>query len=343
MNVLQTLGAFLQDCLQTNTPREIIKNAWNIYYDYKRYRSLACLIVSLLLGAGGAVLFVLQPNICNYFQEAVLKLLPFIGNIVSKIIVGVIGFWIGGGVGFNSAKYVSQQISQRTLGHSNTAYTFNDNDLTRIINNNPQIYQNQTSVEDVQQLKTFLEHVRLQIDKYSKSNPILHDRYKDALLKALQMSNLYPLLEMIGSNYTSQEIRKSSAMQAVYYISDASSQFFAPTKNQNKSQTKDDFNVKVDNSDDDEDKNDIMQPVGLKKNVVVFSNLKRATKELNQQKNYPAKENTSNKGGKALDDNKQAVLLHNLKRAHQNQHNIQQTEISIIPDKFKIPLGMKRI
>lgn len=345
MNVLQTLGGFLQDCLQTNTAREIINNAWNIYYDYKRYRSLACLIMSLSLGAGGATLFVLEPSICGYFQSIVLQGLPFIGSTVAKIAVGIIGFWIGGGIGFNSAKYVSQQISERTLGHSNTAYTFTDSDLERIISNNPQIYQNKSNLispEDVQQLRTYLEHVRTQIDNYSKSDPILHDRYKNALLKALQMSNLSPLLEIIGSNSVSQDIRKNITLQAAHYIGDVSAQFFKQKNKPDISKAKDSFSVKVQKSDEEESDDDPMPRVDLKKNIVVFSNLKRMTKEMNQQKNYPVKGHTSNKGGKQLSEKKQEALLHNLKHTYQTQHQTQQAEMILIPDKFKALLGMRR-
>lgn len=352
MQILKLLGAFLQDCIQTNTPREIINCAWNIYYDYKRYRSLACLLISLALGAGGAALFVVQPNICGYFQSIILQGLPFIGSTVAKVVVGIVGFWIGGGVGFNSGKYISRQISEMTLGHSNTAYTFDDNDLQRIIKNNPQIYQYTpdiesgltalTTTEDVQQLRALLEHVRSEIDNNSKSNPILHDRYKNALLQALRMSNLYPLLETLGSNSFSQEIRKNATIQAAQYIGDLPAQFFPTPSTQNKSKAKDDFQVKVKSSDNDsENEEDVVIPVGLKKNTVVFSNLKRVTKELNQQKTYPSTESTSNKGGKPLNDTKKQVLLYDLKRAHKSQHNTQQTEIDLIPDKFKPLLGIR--
>lgn len=364
MQILQTLGAFLQNCIQTNTPREIIKCAWNIYYDYKRYRSIACLIISLALSAGGAALFVAEPNICAYFESIVLQGLPFISSTAAKVVVGFIGFWIGGGVGFNSAKYISQQISEQTLGHSNTAYTFNDNDLQRIILKNPQIYQYKTSIkndlvdlvtaEDLQQLKTILEHVRLQIDNYSKSDPILHDRYKNALLQALQMSNLYPLLELIGANAVSQDIRKNITLQAARYISDIPTQVFQAPHKQTSPKTTDSFRVKIHRSDNEsrsrsrsrspnrsESEEDAIDSFALRNNTVVFSNLKRVTKELNQQKNYPANKSASNKEGKILDDKKKMLLVHDLKRAHQNQHHTQQTHMSLIPDKFKPMLGMK--
>lgn len=346
MKILELLGSFLQDCITINTPKEIIKSAWNIYYDYKRYRSLTCLIVSLALGAGGAVFFVLQPNIIAYFQLDIFQGLSVLGSIAA----GIVGFWIGGGVGFNSGKYISQQISERTLGHSNTAYTFNDADLKRIIINNPQIYNYQpdiengltalTTTEDEQQLKALLEYVRLQIDNNSKNNRVLHDQYKNALLQALRMSNLYPLLEMLGSNYISQEIRKNTTIQTAQHISNVPVDFFSTKGFQDTSKSTNSFQVQVKGSDE-ESEEDAIPSFALKNNAVVFSNIKRVTKELNQQKTYPLTGSTSQNGGKPLDDTKKMILLHNLRRAHKNQFHTQQAEMGLIPDKFRVPLGMR--
>lgn len=107
MIFLATLGKYVQDSLSTVTPKKIFESIANIYSNYKRPRSIWTLSCALLAGSGVGVLFIMQPHTLAYFQPVVLKVLPFSGDVGSKIGVFVIGTWLGGALGHNAAKYTA--------------------------------------------------------------------------------------------------------------------------------------------------------------------------------------------------------------------------------------------
>ncbi len=350
MAILETIGKIFQQCLQTNTVREIIANAMNIFYGYKTYRSIACLVLSLILAAGAAVLFVLEPNTCAYLQDIVLKALPFLGNIASKIVVAMIGFWLGGALGFNIAKYISQAVSERVLGHSNSAYAISDDIVQRIINLNPAIYDLKGNIdsilsktphqEEVEQLKTLLENTRRDIDKFAKTNPVLHDMSKEALLAALQMSNLAPLLRLKAYNVVAKEVDKNLTEKLVTHIADVPYDFFgaSPIKDNSK---KDKGFIKVNINNQSDSEEDSLPSVTLKPQAVVFSNTKKIAKTINKEKHYPLKGRSQ--GSKPLDESKQMKLVYDLRRAHGRLSGTQQKEFDLIPDRFDDILKLKPI
>lgn len=243
MNVLSWLGGFVQQTITTNTAVEIAGSIADIHYDHKRGRAIACLISAIVGAGGGATLFVLEPSIHAYFQTIVLQAVPFIGPIATTVFVGILGGWFGGGFGHNVAKEVVREYAEKNIGVSNMAYDITDADVTRIVEENPQIYNynydheqgfdNQDianiKAQDVQNLKNLLLMVRDQIiaHKADKETTTAHGEAKYALLSALRLSNLTPVLEFFQKSDTKREVRKQAAVNAANYFADVNAaQYF---------------------------------------------------------------------------------------------------------------------
>lgn len=243
MNVLSWLGGFVQQTITTNTAVEIAGSIADIHYDHKRGRAIACLISAIVGAGGGATLFVLEPSILAYFQAIILQAVPFIGSITTTVFVGILGGWFGGGFGHNVAKEVVREYAERNTGTSNMAYNITDADVTRIVDENPQIYNynfdheqglSQEDIanikaQDVQNLKNLLFTVRDQIiaHKEDKKTTTAHGEAKYALLSALRLSNLIPVLELFQKSDTKREVRKNAAVQAANYFADVNAvQYF---------------------------------------------------------------------------------------------------------------------
>ncbi len=164
--------------LQPNTAAKLIHNAFNIYHEYKTIRSVVCLSSTLVGGALGASLFVAQPDVASYLEPVVSSALPFLGALGTQIFSGFLGFWVGGGVGYNVSKQASRGVSKYQNGHSNTAYTLDDAQIEAIIHANPPYYpqpedelmDKDTLLKDVQELKAFLKDARDNITLH-KSDP----------------------------------------------------------------------------------------------------------------------------------------------------------------------------
>lgn len=243
MNVLSWLGGFVQQTITTNTAVEIAGSIADIHYDHKRGRAIACLISAIVAAGGGATLFVLEPSIHAYFQTIILQAVPFIGSITTTVFVGILGGWFGGGFGHNVAKEVVREYAEKNTGTSNMAYNITDADVTRIVDENPQIYNynfdheqglSQEDIanikaQDVQNLKNLLLMVRDQIiaHKEDKKTTTAHGEAKYALLSALRLSNLIPVLELFQKSDTKREVRKNAAVQAANYFADVNAvQYF---------------------------------------------------------------------------------------------------------------------
>lgn len=236
MNVLSWLGGFVQQTLTTNTAVEVASDIADIHYDHKRGRAIACLTSSLVTAGGGAALFVLEPSIHAYFQVPILQLLPFLGGVATTVAVGLLGGWFGGGFGHNVTKEVIREYAEKNLGVSNMAYDIKDADVTRIVDENPQIYNYNYDPEygfdqgaianikaqDVQNLKKLLLMVRDQIiaHKDDKKTTTAHGEAKYALLSALRLSNLTPILEFFQKADTKREVRKQAAVNTANYFAD---------------------------------------------------------------------------------------------------------------------------
>lgn len=231
MNVFQWVAGLVQQSLTTNTVMEIAGSIADIHFNHKRARSAICLTMSLAGVGGGATLCILQPTLISYFTT---QAVPFLGTIAGTIFAGCVGGWFGGGIGHNLAKEIIRQVAERNLGHSNTAYAFNDADVARIVDENPQIYNYNFDAEqgyqdndvagiraqDIQALKQILLSIRDQIDEHKKDGSTAHDEYKYALLSALRLSNLFPMLELFSKADTKREVRKQAAAKTINYLAD---------------------------------------------------------------------------------------------------------------------------
>ncbi len=234
MNFLQWMGGFIQQTATTNTAGEIAGSIADIRYNHKRKRGIWCLSLAIAGAGGGAALFVLEPSILSYFKPIVLQSFPFLGNIVSTVAVGILGGWFGGGFGHNIGKETAREYSERILGHPNSAYTFTDADVQKIIDQNPLVFNydvdadteqgiNQEDIlglkaQDTQELKNLLLFLRSQIDAHRKDGTTAHDDYKFAFLSAVRDFNLIPVLELFAKNDAKREVRKQLATSIASYM-----------------------------------------------------------------------------------------------------------------------------
>ncbi|MBN9288247.1 MAG: hypothetical protein BGO43_09615 [Gammaproteobacteria bacterium 39-13] len=343
MKFLETLGRFVQQSLSTNTAQVMAVDVRNIYYNYKRGRSIWCLSLAVAAGAGGVALFVAEPTTLSYFQPIVHQALPFIGSIGAKIAVGTIGFWLGGAFGHNAGKYTAQQFSQKRYGHPNTAFAFDDNDVGRIVDNNPQHYP-KTDLEqglseeekalreqNIAELKALLLHVRDKIDSHSKKNPAAHEAYKYALLSALRTSNLSPLLDLLAGNMAKRSVRANWTAQLAHHIGNVPEGFLDLHQRDSSMLIEDgDESEKVSRDLSEED-----NAIIALKNTPVHVHMKRQVKMLNDVKHYSVKQGTANNGRKLLNNSQKRELLTQLKQTHIHQQQKQTAELDLVPNSFK--------
>lgn len=243
MNFLQWMGGFIQQTATTNTAGEIAGSIADIRYNHKRGRGIWCLSLAIAGAGGGAALFVLEPSTLSYFKPIVLQAFPFLGNIVSTVAVGVIGAWFGGGFGHNIGKETAREYSERNLGHANTAYTFTDADVEKIIDQNPLVFNYEVDadaeqgisqedilglkIQDKQELKNILLFLRSQIDAHRKDGTTAHDDYKFAFLSAVRDLNLIPVLELFAKDDAKREVRKQLATSIANYMAHVDPSFIA--------------------------------------------------------------------------------------------------------------------
>lgn len=382
-----SFGTFIQNILLTNTPGEMIKSVANIYYNYNRYPNIAYFSTALLLGGAGATLFVAEPNINAYFQPIVLQAFPFLGNATSAVvnatstfsnatlghttfghvlsegIVAFFGFWVGGAVGDNGAKFVVKEFTQRNQGYQNPSYAFTDSDIERIIKNNPHIYSPQSNINssdlqttqpnvaDVQELKGLLMRVRDAIGQNRDIDPIEKARHKNALLSALRLSNLQPLLDLVTSKLATKEIWKKVVVQSAAYmgkvpasISDKLNANSAKVKKRSVPKKSNDTLLTMsieDSIESDEVPMKVVNPskdtgssLSMTDNAPVFTPLKRAVKTRSLQKTYDPKKDTAKKGGKVLTEEKKNQLLYELEKSYHAHDRDIQEEIENLPQAF---------
>lgn len=231
MEFLKWIGGFVQQTVTTNTAVEVASSVADIHFDHKRARGVACLVTAIIGMGGGAALFVLEPSILNYFNSIILKGFPFLGTVAPTVFTGIIGAWFGGGFGHNVAKECAREYSERNLGHSNAALTFTDADIARIIDENPQIYNYNLDLEqgnnadiniqkltDISNLKKALKMLRDQVDQHKGDGTTAHDENKYALMSALRLSNLLPMIELFYKSETKREVRKKVAVTTGNYL-----------------------------------------------------------------------------------------------------------------------------
>jgi hypothetical protein len=193
------------------------------------------LIGSLVTAGGSACLFVLEPSVSAYFQPIVLQAFPFLGNVASKVGIGLLGAWFGGGFGHNVAKECVKYYSEKKNGVTNMAYAFNYEDVEKILDANLVLFNlnpldqdilirmPQQEVERVHQeyqifkyskiiaLGALLEEVQRKIVAHQKDAEVTisHDQYKYALLTALRKYDLAPLIRLLNDKYSGIEAIQS--------------------------------------------------------------------------------------------------------------------------------------
>ncbi|MCS5709934.1 hypothetical protein [Candidatus Berkiella aquae] len=355
MGILQTLGKFIQDSLQTNVAKEVSDDISDIYYNFKRPRAIWCLGSTVFVGAGCAALFVAESTTYGYFGPIVLQALPFLGTVGTKIAVGTIGAWAGGSVGHNGAKFVAQEFYSRRYDVSNSAYVYTDEDINRIIANNPHYYPPTKDLEQgggdlsaeekaqhVAELKNLLNFLRDNIVDHKDEESTAHDSYKLAFLSALRTSNLDPAMELWAANNAKREMRKQLSVVKAKYLSDRGAQFVS------------DGQVRREEIDDEDESesHDLggMRSVSismhaqpsttlpvppLKDGITGFKHMQRQAKGLTDGKFYPLDKDSANKGRETLTNNKNAQLLVNLKAVYQTQAQRQKVEEQVLPSRLR--------
>ncbi|HRE31081.1 MAG TPA: hypothetical protein PLD88_03815 [Candidatus Berkiella sp.] len=349
--MLQTLGKFVQDSLQTNVAKEVADDLSDIYYDFKRPRAMWCLGSTLVVGAGCAALFVAEAHAYGYFGPIVLQAFPFLGTVGTKIAVGAIGAWVGGSIGHNGAKFVAQEFYSRRYNVSNSAYVYTDEDIERIIANNPHYYplkhdqeqggtdlSPEEKAQQVVELKNLLNFLRDKIVDHKDEESTAHDSYKLAFLSALRTSNLDPAMELFAANNAKREMRKQLAVVKANYLSDQGAQFVTVGHVDRDEISDEDASA----SNDSEGMRQIrismqrqLSAPPLNDGATGFKHMQRQTRGLTDGKFYPLHKDSANKGRETLSDNKNAQLLVNLKTAHQTQTQRQQIEQQVIPSKLR--------
>lgn len=227
-NILQFILSFSTQTISTNTATEIIDSIADIRNNHKRARGIWCLSLALLAAGGGGCLFTLEPSVLAYFQPVVLKAFPFLGDIASKIGVGLLGAWFGGGFGHNVAKECVKYYSEKQNGVSNTAYAFTYADVEKILDANLALFNlnllDEASLarmppQEAQQLRnqyqilkgskiisliTLLEEIQSKVVEHQEDAEITisHDQYKYALLAALRQYDLAPLIRLLNDKYS---------------------------------------------------------------------------------------------------------------------------------------------
>lgn len=236
---LSTLGNFVQETISTNVAKVLVGNVTDIFRGYKRYRNIACVGVMTLAGAGGVPAFILIPDIHDYFYPIVKETIPFLGKVGNNIGVGIIGFWICAAVGYNVAKFVYREVSERKNGHTNTEYAITDENVTKIVDANPIVYSYEKTPEgqltpaaqnkragDIQDLKAMLKVIRGKISEYKNDGTTRHDDNKMMLLKALRTKDLTPILENAAQNTAKREVRKNYVALLAAYLSEVNFDVF---------------------------------------------------------------------------------------------------------------------
>lgn len=336
MGILQTLGKFVQDSLQTNTAKELASDVSDIYYDYKRPRAIWCLSWSVILGAGAVALVVVDSTTYGYIGPIVEDALPFLGTIGTKIAVGTIGFWFGGALGHNGAKFTSQVFHERRAGVSNSAYAFNDADVERIIDANPQHYPQADDLEaapvpkaqQVAELKNQLHWLVKKVYDHKGDSTDAKARYKVPLLSALRFSNIQPLIELLAVNDAKRNVRVKLAQVTAEYLSEGGARFVASGTARPIAPTRE----LIEDSEEEDDNKPVQlrldteplppPPPTPRANAVLFKHMERQAKD----KFYPLREGTGNKGTKTVADGKKVQVVTNLRQGRQAEDLKRQAE-----------------
>lgn len=133
------VGTFVQDVVTTVTPKVMLDNVVDVAKRYKPVRNVACFVTTAAGGGGGVPLFLYTP-IHDYVAPIVLEIIPFAGKTAVDVGVGFVGFWVGGAVAYNVAKYTYREAARQYGGHPNSAYHFDAAKAEEIIDANPELY-----------------------------------------------------------------------------------------------------------------------------------------------------------------------------------------------------------
>lgn len=358
MTVLEMLGKYVQQSLTTVTPKVIAVNVANVVYGHKRARSLWCLSLCLLAGAGGGAAFAIDSVPYAYFSPIVLKALPFLGEVGAKIAVGTIGFWICGAFGHNAAKFTAQEFNRRAHGHSNSAYIFNDEDVQRIMRANPQAYAQAlqaAEAEDIEagapqpadaaELKEFMLHLRNQIDSH-RENRAEHDKYKRALLGLLRQSTLRPALEAIAADRAERQVRMNWAANMARFFTDGQAaegaQSAAPqlmVERSEGSSSQEEIEMRHEPILPVVGNHPPLQELPLREGVRGLAHMSREIKTLNSKRFFSFSRHTKASAVKPLSQAKTREVLTGLRQAHESQGRKQEEDLTYVPRSLRRILG----
>lgn len=339
MTFLATLGRYVQDSLSTITPKKIFESIANIYSNYKRPRSIWTLTWAVLGAGGVGVLFIMQPQTLSYFQPIVLKVMPFAGDVGSKIGVFVIGTWVGGALGHNAAKYTAQQFALKVYGHSNTAYIIKNPHVARIVHANPQIYGVQREPErelDIEMgdpafshnlgLKKLLLEFRHKIFSHKNDPSSAHGTYKHALLAALRSMDLGPIYDVLRMNEAKREAREEYAQLTANYLAPPRLPV-RPSLAASSSSSEGAPSLHI-------ERIDVIPEPALDVNRDAFKHFKRRMNGLLKGRFYDLTSDSANHGSDKLDVNEKRELLVKLNDVKQAQRQKAAEERARIPAEF---------
>ncbi len=249
--------------------------------------------------------------------------------------VGTIGFWFGGAVGHNSAKFTSQAFHEQRENVTNSAYVVTDADVERIIDANPQIYsQLQTDLEagqsskpqQVAELKSQLQWLIEKVAAHKDDGTATKNDYKFPLQSALRFSNLQPLIELLATNDKKREVRGRLAKLNGEYLTEGGAEFVAngtPVSTTRES---------MEDNDEDEEHTTIHMrsiqsstPSITPRTTVIYKHMERQA----NKKFYAVDKDTAEKGTKPVADGKRFEIVTNLQQICQQEASKQQIERQI--------------
>jgi hypothetical protein len=394
-NIPAAIVSFIQQCFVTNTYRKVVDETTSLIYKYTPVTSAIKLGTLVLVGAGGAALFVVEPSVCNYFQQIILQALPFLaestttaltnstsmlnttstviiattaGNIISKMGVGFLGAWYGGALGWNLSEITIQEVTLRSKGYTNPAFTFSDDMIQNIIKFNQHLFPplNINSIDsinsdDAQKLKSLLIYVREQIEVLRGKDDFKMKFYENALLKALHHSDLSELLNVMAYSISSKALWLKVAGQSAVFLGDIPESFdeklkshFNPSTQNIKTRKKKDWIINMSDTHSDENSDlsdhgkrkqprsrsvdDLQNQTAdsvLRSKPVVYLPLKRAAKMKAKGEKYPIDGKSGNKGAKTIPDHKREQVMSDLHISFINQEKEHELEMSLLPEQLK--------
>jgi hypothetical protein len=200
-SLLRTIGTLIQKTFQTITVKEMIDDTVDIVCKRNRvYRGLK-LTSTIIVGGGCATLFLLDGNVGNYFVPIVENTLPFLGPY-SQIVIGSVGFWLGGAFGSCLTKAIAKEITFQKEGFRNPRLLFKDEEVKNIILGNPEFFRANPDpkLEDMSKVREMLEKARERIEECRKNGELEDKRkYKKAFFEVIYRKNLLPLMQQTAA------------------------------------------------------------------------------------------------------------------------------------------------